>query len=61
MSAPEPWWKILGVRRSASQEEIRVAWRKLSRDAHPDRPGGSHDAMARLNAARDEGLAAGAP
>src|SRR5690606_24132591 len=52
----EPWWKFLGVDRAARASEIRSAWRKLAQEAQPDRPGGSDAAMARLNAARDEGL-----
>lgn len=29
-------YTILGVRRTASNEEIKIAWRKLARDTHPD-------------------------
>lgn len=55
---PEPWWKVLGMAGpSRSVTEIREAWARASRAAHPDRPGGSHDKQARVNQARDEGLA----
>lgn len=56
LPAPDPWWKILGVSRAATASEIKIAFRKLAAAAHPDKPGGSNAAMARLNAARDEGL-----
>lgn len=42
------WWAVLGVPRSASIDEIKSAYRKLAAKAHPDQPGGSHDAMAEL-------------
>ena len=60
LPAPEPWWKRLGMPESvasgADEKTIQAAWRIASRDAHPDRPGGSHDKMAAVNAARDEGI-----
>jgi DnaJ-domain-containing protein 1 len=43
---------ILGVGLAASPDDIRNAYRRKMADAHPDR-GGSHDAAARLTAARD--------
>lgn len=58
LPAPERWWQVLGVRRNASAEEIRGAWRALAAKSHPD-TGGTDAAMARINAARDEGLRAG--
>jgi hypothetical protein len=58
LPAPDPWWQVLGLPGpTRSAEEIREAWAKASRNAHPDRPGGSHDKQARVNIARDEGLA----
>lgn len=54
LPAPEQWWQILGVSSSASIAEIDAAWRAKIHAAHPDR-GGSNDAAARLNQARDEG------
>lgn len=50
---PDQWWQVLGVDPGASAAEISAAYRRLAADAHPDRPGGSDAAMARLNAARD--------
>lgn len=53
LPAPEQWWQVLGVDQGASAAEIAAAYRRLATEAHPDRPGGSDAAMARLNAARD--------
>lgn len=39
-------------------EVIESRYRRLASTRHPDRPGGSHDKMAELNAARDEALKA---
>jgi hypothetical protein len=58
LPAPKPWWEVLGLDGpNATRSEIAIAYRRASNEAHPDRPGGSHDAMAAVNAARDEGLA----
>ena len=38
------YYKILGVRRSASKSEVRSAYRKLARIRHPDVNGGSESA-----------------
>ena len=43
---------LLGVTASATAEEIRVAYARLMRMAHPDR-GGTTGLAAQLNAARD--------
>lgn len=57
LPAPEPWWRRLRLDApTRSEREIKDAYRRAAADAHPDRPGGSHDKMADLNAARDEGL-----
>jgi len=61
---PEPqkesWWGTLGLTsQNATQDEINTAWKKLAFANHPDR-GGSTEAMARINTARDEGLKAAA-
>lgn len=52
---PEQWWQVLEVPARASADEINAAYRVKARSAHPD-SGGSNAAMARVNAARDEGL-----
>lgn len=57
LPAPDPWWKLLGLDHpNVTRSDIAIAYRKASQAAHPDRPGGSHDRMAAVNAARDEGL-----
>lgn len=58
LPAPDPWWRTLGLDGpNATRSDIIIAYRKASQASHPDRPGGSHDRMAAVNAARDEGLA----
>ena len=44
-------YEILGVARGASWEEIKVAYRRASKQRHPDMPGGSTEAQVELNAA----------
>lgn len=57
LPAPDPWWKVLGLDGPTSDEnQIRLAWAAASKEAHPDRPGGSHDKQAAVNTARDQGL-----
>ena len=62
---PEPTfrgdpYRILGVSRDASGEEIKRRWRELAREHHPDRAAGDQPEqerltarMARINAAYD--------
>lgn len=44
-------YETLGVSRDANTEEIRKAYRRASKEAHPDREGGDHDRQAHLNMA----------
>lgn len=44
-------YQTLGADRGASQEEIKQAWRRASKQHHPDREGGDPEEMARVNAA----------
>jgi hypothetical protein len=48
-----PWWEVLGVKQSATIEEIEAAHRERAKSAHPDK-GGDAESMAELNAAREE-------
>lgn len=52
----QSWWQVLGVKPTATSDEIDAAWREKMQTAHPDR-GGSHDEAARLNRAREQGKA----
>jgi hypothetical protein len=53
-----PWRKVLGIAddENSSADAINAAYRDLARKFHPDVPGGSHEAMAQLNEARDAAL-----
>ncbi len=55
--AANDWRAVLGFPLSArpSPDDIERAWRAKAREAHPD-AGGSHDAMVRLNEAREAAL-----
>ncbi|MEF2247723.1 replicative DNA helicase [Paenibacillus sp. IITD108] len=46
----DPWWKVLGVLKTATSQEIEKAYRELSKKYHPDR-GGSNELMVRINRA----------
>jgi molecular chaperone DnaJ len=45
------YYNVLGVPREASQEEIRNAYRRLAKDRHPDRAGGSSEEFSLLQEA----------
>ncbi|MCA8331848.1 J domain-containing protein [Burkholderia cepacia] len=46
------WREVLGVPPEMREMwQVRDAYRRRAMAVHPDRPGGSHDAMAELNAA----------
>lgn len=50
------WSAVLGLPRHASRAQIEDAYRAKARSSHPDTTGGSHEAMSRLNAAREAAL-----
>ena len=54
--AVRDWWEVLGVPRNSSADEVTAAYRRLASAAHPDKPGGSHERMAALNAAKEAAL-----
>ena len=45
------YYKILGVNKNASEEEIKKAYRKLAHQYHPDRPGGNEKKFKEINEA----------
>lgn len=49
-------WEVLGIACTQDRKAIDEAYRKRANVCHPDRPGGSHDAMTELNTARDQAL-----
>jgi hypothetical protein len=53
-----PWRKVLGLPADAdvTTETVQSAYRELAKLCHPDLQGGSHEAMAQLNEARDAAL-----
>lgn len=56
--AKRPWRDVLGLagEPSPTRDQIEHHYRVKSKSAHPDRHGGSRDAMAELNAAKAEAL-----
>jgi len=56
LPTPEQWFTILGVSANATSQEIERAHSRLAQQHHPDK-GGNAAEMARINVARDEGLA----
>ncbi len=47
------YYKVLGLSPEASQEEIRKAYRRLAKEHHPDRHGGSKEAEERFKEISD--------
>lgn len=58
-SAERHWRDVLGVQNGelGSERAIEQRYRELARARHPDKPGGSSDAMIELNRAREQALA----
>ncbi len=52
----EHWTEVLDLPKDASADAVKAAHRKLASWAHPDRSGGSNEAMARNNTAYDAAL-----
>lgn len=48
---PEDYYEILGVSRTATQDEIKRAFRKKAHQHHPDKKGGDEAAFKRVNEA----------
>jgi len=45
------YYKLLGVEKNASQDEIKKAFRKLAQKLHPDKPGGDEKKFKEINEA----------
>lgn len=52
-----PWWEVLGVKETASRDDLRNAFRALSLVHHPDR-GGKDEDFKRINEAFRAGMKA---
>lgn len=48
---PRDYYDILGISKSASQEEIKKAYRKLAHEHHPDKKGGTAEKFKEVNEA----------
>jgi len=60
MATPD-YYKILGVPRSASEEDIKKAYRKLARKYHPDLNPGNKEAESRFKELTEAHEALGNP
>ena len=48
---PKDYYKILGVNRDTSEEDVKKAYRKLAHKHHPDKSGGDEEKFKEINAA----------
>ena len=54
-------YSVLGVKRSAGQEEIKAAWRSLAKAVHPDQNHDDPNATVRLGGSPTSSAASAAP
>ena len=50
------WTEVLSLPKDARRDDVKAAFRRLAMVHHPDKPGGSHEKMAELNAAQEAAL-----
>ena len=48
---PKDFYKILGVAKAASTDEVKTAFRKLAHEHHPDKKGGNAEKFKEINEA----------
>ncbi len=53
-TATGPWHVVFGIPAHTPKVEVEAVYRRLRSEAHPDRPGGSHDRMAAVNGAWEQ-------
>lgn len=51
------WWDVLGVAPTTPAVVVEAAYKALAKQRHPDRPGGSNEAMAELQRAFEQAKA----
>ncbi len=51
MYMPKDYYKILGIDRAASQDEVKSAFRRLAHKHHPDKAGGDESKFKEINEA----------
>ena len=54
MTQPPSPYEVLGIQPRASDDDIRTAYRRAAKAAHPDRNGGDHARMAAVNLAYEK-------
>jgi DnaJ-class molecular chaperone len=57
LAAPvgEEWWDILECRKDSSIEVVKLNFRRLAKDHHPDN-GGSNEKMTKINQAYNQAI-----
>lgn len=50
------WTEVLQLPKDARREDVKTPYRRYASMYHPDKPGGSHEKMAEINAAQEQAL-----